>query len=230
MKRGGPAAGGKAARRNGRPLVGYLEGRKLREAARLLSSGAITVLPTDTLYGFHCAVSSGAAIERIRALKGRRRGMGYILLASDLAMVDSMVAGWPSGSRAALGRIWPAPFTAVLRASSRVPAAAAPRGSVAVRIPALAGLRSVIRAVGEPILSTSVNASGRAPLARIGDIRKRFPGLAAYLSRRGRAGAAPSTIVDFTGTEPRLVRRGKYPWPSSARSRSPRAPRGRRRG
>lgn len=204
------------------PLVGYLEGRRITQAAGVLSAGGIAVLPTDTLYGFHCAASKRDAIDRIGRLKGRRGSAGYIVLASDLEMADALVSRWPWGSRAALSAIWPAPLTAVLPASSRVSVAVAPRGSVAVRIPALDELRRVIRALGEPIVSTSVNVSGRSPMTRIAEIRERFPGLAVYLSRRGRPSRIPSTVVDFTGSEPRLVRPGRRPWPGVAkRGRAP---------
>jgi L-threonylcarbamoyladenylate synthase len=209
----------KPARRERPPLIGYLEGRRIAEAARALSAGAVLILPTDTLYGFHCAASCRAAIERIRALKGRRSGVGFILLASDLAMADRLVASWPRGARAALAAAWPAPLTAVLPASSRVPCSAARRGSVAVRIPAHDRLRRLIRALGTPVLSTSVNVSGRPPMTRIADIRRSFPGLAGYLSRRGRPSASPSTVVDFTRGEPSVVRAGKYPWHAARRPR-----------
>lgn len=205
------------------PLIGHLEGRRIDEVARMLSTGGIAVLPTDTLYGFHCAASRREAIERICRLKDRRESAGYIVLASDLDMADAIVSRWPRGSRTVLGAIWPAPFTAVLPASSRVSPLVAPRGSVAIRVPALDELRRVIRALGEPIVSTSVNVSGRAPMTRIAGIRVRFPGLAAYLSRRGRPSRLPSTVVDFTGTEPRLVRPGRHPWPAGAEMGRPRA-------
>lgn len=213
----------KRTRAEASPLVGYLEGRRIGEAARMLSTGGIAVLATDTLYGFHCAASRREAIERIRRLKGRRTSAGYIVLASDLDMADAIVSRWPAGSRAVLGAIWPAPFTAVLPASSCLSPLVAPRGSVAVRVPALDELRRVIRGLGEPIVSTSVNVSGRSPMTRIADIQVRFPGLAAYLSRRGRPSRLPSTVVDFTGPEPRLVRPGRFPWPVGAEMKKPAA-------
>ena len=203
----------KPALREPPALLGYLEGRRISGAARALSAGGIAILATDTLYGFHCAVSRPEAIERIRRLKGKPEGAGFIVLGSDLEMLDALVSRWPRGSRAILAAIWPAPFTAVLPASSRVSVLAAPRGSVAIRIPAHDGLRRVIRALGEPIVSTSVNVSGGAPMTRIAEIRRAFPGLAAYLSRRGSAPRLPSTVVDFTGAEPRLARPGRYAWP-----------------
>jgi L-threonylcarbamoyladenylate synthase len=206
-----------APRRAGTPVLsGYPNRSALRRAAAALASGGIVVLPTDTIYGFHCAVSKRRAIETIVRLKGRRAGGGFILLAAHAAMADLLVSRWPGGAREMLARMWPAPLTAILPARRGLSRLLAPGGTVAVRIPARADLRALIETLGEPIVSTSVNLSGREPMRRIDEIRTAFPGLAGYLSRRGRSPAPPSTIVDFTVGGPRLVRAGRYPWPASA--------------
>jgi L-threonylcarbamoyladenylate synthase len=206
-----------APRRAGTPaLSGYPNRSALRRAVAALASGGVVVLPTDTVYGFHCAASKRRAIETIVKLKGRPMGGGLILLAADAAMVQALVARWPGESRRMLARIWPAPLTAILPARRGVSRLLAPEGTIAVRIPARADLRALIETLREPVVSTSVNLSGRKPMRRIDEIRTAFPGLAGYLSRPGRSPALPSTIVDFTAGEPRLVRAGRYPWPASA--------------
>lgn len=198
-------------------MTGFLGGAALRRTAALLAAGGVVVLPTDTMYGLSCAASRAEAIERIRRLKGRARGTGFILLVSDMAMASSIVARWPGNARAALARIWPAPLTAILPGRSALPAAIAPRGAVAVRVPARPELRRLVAALGEPIVSTSVNRAGERPLVRIGEIERAFPGLEAYLSRRGRSSTRPSTIVDFNVAPPVLVRAGRIPWPPRRR-------------
>jgi L-threonylcarbamoyladenylate synthase len=193
------------------PVTGYLDRRTIRRAAGILSSGKIAVLPTDTVYGLHCIASCVQSIKEILALK-EKAGGGLILLASGIAMAGSLVRRWPGESYEILSRAWPAPLTAVLPAASGVPRILRPRGSAAIRVPAHAALRSLIRIVGEPIVSTSANVSGRPPMTEIAAIRNAFPRLDAYLSRRGRPGALPSTVVDFTGKTPRVARRGRYRW------------------
>ena len=195
------------------PVSGYFGRSSIRRAAAMLASGGIAVLPTDTIYGFHCAVSNRRAIEMILELKGRRARGGFILLAADAAMAGALVARWPGASRRTLIRIWPAPLTAILPARKKLSPLLAPGGRVAVRVPARADLRALIERIGEPIVSTSVNLSGREPMTRIADIRRAFPGLGGYLSQRGRSSVLPSTIVDFTVDAPILVRAGGYPWP-----------------
>ncbi len=196
------------------PVSGLLGRSSIRRAAAALAAGGVAVLPTDTIYGFHCAASNARGIETILKLKGSAARAGLILLASDDCMARTLVARWPGDSARMLARIWPAPLTAILPARAGLSAPLSRNGAVAVRIPALAELRGVIRTLGEPLVSTSANRSGSAPLSSIADIRRAFPGLAAYLSRRGRSPALPSTIVDFTGDTARLVRAGRFPWPA----------------
>jgi L-threonylcarbamoyladenylate synthase len=195
------------------PVSGYFGRPAVRSVAALLAAGGVAVLPTDTIYGFHCGVSNRPAIETILAMKGKRARSGFILLVADAAMADDIVARWPGASRQTLERIWPAPLTAILPAGGTLSPLVSPRGKVAVRIPARADLRALVAAIGEPVVSTSVNLSGRSPMTGIAAIRRAFPGLGGYLSRRGRAAALPSTVVDFTVSPPLLVRAGGYPWP-----------------
>jgi tRNA threonylcarbamoyl adenosine modification protein (Sua5/YciO/YrdC/YwlC family) len=190
------------------PVTGYFSPPTIRRCARVLSSGGVAVLPTDTVYGFHCLASRSDAISAIYARKGRARRSGLILLAADLSMADAVVDRWPGKARTILMQAWPAPLTAVLPAAASVARPLRTAGTVAVRVPAHDELRMLIRTLGEPLASTSVNLSGEPPMTRIGDIRASFPGLGAYISNRGRASTAASEVVDFTGSAPRIVRRG----------------------
>lgn len=197
-----------------KPVTGYLDRKSAEKIAVLLRSGGIAVLPTDTVYGFHCAASRIASVEKILDIKGEeKRGKGFILLACDLAMVDTLVSSWPADAREILSKAWPAPLTAILAASKRVGSLLTGDRTIAVRVPDLSELRMIIEMVGEPIISTSANKSGRKTATRIRDIQRAFPGLAAYMSRRGRGSALPSTVVDFSMSPPDLIRAGRYAWP-----------------
>jgi len=191
-----------------KPVKGYLEGRNIDKVASTLSSGGVAVLPTDTIYGFHCVYSNRPAIDRIRRLKGRSKSTGFILIASSLGMVDGLVGKWPMGARDILASLWPAPLTVILPAADNIPAVLRPDGGVAVRIPDLASLTALINRTGEPLVSTSANLSGQPPLNRIAGIISMFPGLDAYISRRGSGGRTPSTLIDLTGGQARIIRQG----------------------
>ncbi len=196
------------------PLRGYFTKQNIERVAAVLRDGGVALLPTDTIYGLHCAASNTKAVGRIREIKGRVSGAGFVLLAADMEMADRLVERWPHGTRDLLDRIWPAPLTALLPASKALDAALAPKGVVALRIPALEELRMCVERTGCPIVSTSVNRRGREPLTRIDEIMYEMPGLEAYISQRGRPATKPSTIVDMTAAPPRLVRPGRYAWSS----------------
>ncbi len=191
-----------------KPVEGYLEGRNIRVVAARLRLGSVAVLPTDTIYGFHCVSSNRSSIDRIRRLKERSKSSGFILLASSLVMADRLVGKWPAGARRILRSLWPAPLTVILPASRKIPAALRPNGGVAVRIPAMDSLAALIKRTGEPLVSTSVNLAGQPPLNRIAEIRREFPGIDVYISRRGGGSRNPSTLIDLTGREARIIRPG----------------------
>ncbi|MBN1885378.1 MAG: threonylcarbamoyl-AMP synthase [Candidatus Krumholzibacteriota bacterium] len=208
-RRPADVAGGRAGTRVvAAPVTGYFTPAKIRRVAAIMRAGGIAVLPTDTIYGFHCIVSDPAAAGRIGELKGRGAGKGFILLCADMAMVETVVARWPGDSRRILEREWPAPLTAILPAAKTLRPALRPRNAVAVRIPAHDDLRRLIRLIGEPIVSTSVNRAGEEPMRSIAMIRKRYPFPAVLISRRGSRRRAPSTIVDCTGAACVVVRKG----------------------
>jgi tRNA threonylcarbamoyl adenosine modification protein (Sua5/YciO/YrdC/YwlC family) len=189
-------------------IEGYLDRRSIDQVAGMLQGGGVAVLPTDTIYGFHCVYSDPASLGRIRKLKGRSKSVGFIMLASSLDMADSFVEAWPFGARGILEKLWPAPLTVILPASKIVPSPLRPDGGVALRIPAMPTLIDLIEKTGEPLVSTSANRSGRQPLNRIADIKRTFPGLDAYISRRGPGRRGPSTVISLTEREPHLIRAG----------------------
>jgi tRNA threonylcarbamoyl adenosine modification protein (Sua5/YciO/YrdC/YwlC family) len=193
-------------------LRGYFERVGIHRICDLLSGGGIAVLPTDTIYGFHCLATDQAAVEKIRFLKGNRKDSGFVLLFSDIGMMTGWVSSWKEDSREILGSIWPAPLTAILTAAKSVNSGLKHRDAVAVRIPAKKELRDIIGKIGIPLISTSVNRSGNSPLTRISEIVSTFPGLGVYISRKGRSHDLPSTLVDFRISPPQVLRHGVYNW------------------
>ena len=196
-----------------KPLRGYIETVGIKPLCDLLAGGDIAVIPTDTIYGFHCLATDQSAVKRVRTLKGNRKKSGFVLLFSEINMADRWVSSWKEDSRKILTSIWPAPLTAILPAAKSVDSALIDRSSVAIRIPAKRELRDIIDKIGGPLISTSVNRSGDRPLTRISEIVLLFPGLGAYISRKGRTPDRPSTLIDFRGSLPEVVRRGAYNWP-----------------
>jgi L-threonylcarbamoyladenylate synthase len=183
----------------------------LAAVERALSRGGVAVIPTDTLYGLSTPISSRAGHDRVVAIKGGEAKRRFLYLASSIDMVARFIGDWGCASRAVLDRVWPAPLTAVFRARPDRPEWVS--GTIALRVPANDWLRRVIGAVGEPILSTSVNEAGTPPLESPDDIERTFGSRVDLVVDGGRlAGGKPSTLVDFTGSAPVVLREGAYVW------------------
>ncbi|HEX3579290.1 MAG TPA: L-threonylcarbamoyladenylate synthase [Thermoanaerobaculia bacterium] len=166
----------------------------LGEIADVLRAGGVALLPTDTIYGLHALATDNEAVARIRSMKERGDEKPFVIIASSAEQLETLGATIPD----ALRRIWPAPLTAILASGER---------TIAARVPDLAWLRAFLDRTG-PLVSTSANRSGEPPITTPEMLaRDLFEALDALLDAGLREGQ-PSTIVDFTGDQPRLVREG----------------------
>jgi L-threonylcarbamoyladenylate synthase len=162
--------------------------------AAVLLDGGVALLPTDTIYGLHAVATNDAAIARIAEIKGRGDDKPFVVIAGSVAQIRALGADVPK----ALAEIWPAPLTAIL-----------PRGSttIAARIPDVEWLRRLMERTG-PLVSTSANRSGEPPISSPNDLARPLQTQLDAVLDAGRCEGKASTIVDFTGHEPRLVREG----------------------
>jgi len=182
----------------------------------VLSKGGVVVVPTDTLYGLSTPLSSRKGLDRIVAIKRCGDDRRFLYLAADAEMVERYIEGWGCVSRGRLERVWPAPLTAVFRSGDRCPSWVG--ATIAFRVPRHALVKTTIDALGEPILSTSVNETGHPPLEDVDVIEQRFGALVDLIADEGRlAGGGPSTLVDFTGEKPVVLRAGGYDWEAAGK-------------
>lgn len=174
--------------------------------AALLRRGGVALLPTDTIYGLHALAENEPAIARIVALKGREADKPFVVLGASRGQLQAIGAQFDDSVRDALDDIWPGPLTAIVSLDAPI---AASRGSetLAVRVPSLPWLRELIEITG-PLASTSVNRSGEAPITSPQMLTSDLQESLDAVVDAGPLEGKPSTIVDFTGAEPRLIREG----------------------
>lgn len=180
----------------------------LEAALDALRRDLVIGLPTDTVYGIAAAPHSEDGVRRLFRLKGRPAGKPVPILAADVAAV-SRVAVLEGDAAAAARRYWPGALTLVLPRADGLPEwiGDPAGGTVAVRIPAHDVVLAVLRAAG-PLAVTSANSSGAPPVVDDAGARGIFgDGVAVYLKGRS-GGDVASTVVDFAGPEPRVLRRG----------------------
>ena len=177
--------------------------------AAAVAGGGVVVLPTESFYGLGADPRSAAGVERIHVLKGRPAELGLPVLCADWQQLESLVVVGER-YRVKLRRMWPAALTVVLPMKNAVAAA---RGTtLAVRIPAHRELRALLYRVG-PLTGTSANRHGESPCTTVDDALRSLAGAPELVLDGGTtAGGQPSTLVDLTAAEARVLRVGPCVW------------------
>ena len=185
----------------------------IEEAVTALRAGLPVILPTDTVYGLCADGYREEPVRRLARLKGRPDGMPLALLASDLEIILDAVPEL-RGRAAVLARaLLPGPFTLVLPNPGRRfrwLTGSNPE-SIGIRVPELPDeSRAVLDRVGA-VAATSANLHGGRDPARPGDIPEEIWRGAGALVDSGALPGTPSTVVDLTGPQPRVMREGAVP-------------------
>jgi L-threonylcarbamoyladenylate synthase len=170
------------------------------EAAAALRAGEVVGFPTDTVYGLAASAFDLGAAARIYEIKGRPAGMPLILMVASPAEVERW-ALVDARARALMERWWPGGLTLVLRTPDR--------STLGIRIPDHPLALDLLRAAG-PLLTTSANRHGEPPAMTAAEAAA-LPGLAGVLDGGRAPGALPSTLLDLTEEEPRVLREGAVP-------------------
>ena len=183
---------------------------ELEQAVRVLRNGGVVAFPTDTLYGLGSDIFNAAAVEKIFAIKERPAGLALPVLIDDWDQLEMVADDVPPSVKTLTEKFWPGPLTLVVKkaakVSDRLTAGAA---TVAVRVPDHPVPRGIARLLGGPITGTSANISGNSDPQDLAGLKSQVGSKVDYLLTTGPApqGAA-STIVDITGTTPKLLREG----------------------
>jgi tRNA threonylcarbamoyl adenosine modification protein (Sua5/YciO/YrdC/YwlC family) len=147
--------------------------RAIRQRVRdALAAGGVVTLPTETVYGLAVRADDPRALERLRALKGAREG-GFTWHVGERAALERFPRPSPMALRLA-ERYWPGPLTLVLPGVPPGLAGAARDGWTGVRLPAPTGTARFLASLDFPVVATSANRSGAAPLASAAAIAEAF--------------------------------------------------------
>ncbi len=174
-----------------------------RITAEFLRDNRLVIIPTDTIYGFSGIVPDASSL--IIEAKGRDEGKPFIQL---IAHPEDLAAHTETKIHPGLLGLWPGAVTVI------VPVAGG--NTTAFRCPGDPWLREVLRLTGKPVYSTSVNRAGNPALNKIDDIIREFGDIADLVIDDGdQPTSVPSTIVDATGPEYRIIREGAVKIPQS---------------
>lgn len=187
--------------------------RLLERIAEVLQKDGVIAYPTDTLFGLGCLVSRKKAVDRIQELKGRDPKKPMSILCADLSMLCRYTQHLETSTFRILKQMFPGPYTAVLPASREVPRHLQNKQTVGLRIPDHPFCLAITKLVGEPIITTSCNRAGEAPMMSAWEIQEELGHVLDMVVDCGEPAGLASTVVDLTNPEPALLRQGAGDWP-----------------
>ncbi len=185
-------------------------------AADILADGGVVAFPTETVYGLGADAANPAAVGRVFAIKGRPADHPVIVHLAGPDAIDGWAAEVPAGARRLAERLWPGPLTLVLRRRPRVPdVVTGGRDTVGLRVPdhpvALALLAAMHSRVGggAALAAPSANRFGHVSPTTGEHVRADLGDEVDLVLDGGpcRVGVE-STIVDFTLSDPEVLRLG----------------------
>jgi L-threonylcarbamoyladenylate synthase len=186
----------------------------LAQAIAHLGGGGLLAYPTETVYGLGSRARP-KDVQALKRLKGRRPDKPILLLVADRDMAEAQGLAFNDSAGALARAFWPGPLTLVLPGGGgRLPdALRGPEGGIAVRWTSHRGMARLVRALGEPVTSTSANLPGSPPAPGAEAIVRDFApaveaGTLLVLDGGVLGNSPPSTVVDCTQPQPRLVREG----------------------
>ena len=176
----------------------------IQKLADILESGDTIVYPTNTLYGIGASIFSEVGIRKVHSVKGRPEGMPLSIMATEgqikklCQLTDNAQRFIDSGDLR---------ITAILPAQETAPQKIVHDGTLAIRLPTSKMIHSLIAMTG-PITATSANIHGKEAPATCESAMSQLGENAAIYINSGEVGGFPSTLIDFTGEKPKVIREG----------------------
>lgn len=178
------------------------------QAIETLKNDGVIVYPTDTIYGLGCDIFSKKAIAKIYKIKKREKNKPFSIICADLANIAEF-AIVPDYAFRLMKKYLPGPFTFILKASRKTPDTVISRNkTVGIRIPDSVICLELVKNLGNPIVTTSLNFSGEAVFSDPNDLDKELANQIDLILDEGPLFGDPSTIVDCSGDFPVIVRQG----------------------
>ena len=179
-------------------------------ACAAINAGKPVVMPTDTVYGLVASPYRREPAERLFELKGRDRLQAIAVVAADVEMLFELVPELRGRSGTIVRELLPGPYTLILpNPARRYPWLTGARpDTIGVRVPSVEGYGSRLLARVGAVAATSANLHGGPDPRRIADIPQAILDGVAEVVDDGELPGTPSTVIDFTGPKPVVIRAG----------------------
>jgi tRNA threonylcarbamoyl adenosine modification protein (Sua5/YciO/YrdC/YwlC family) len=188
--------------------------RNIKTIVECLMDGGVIIYPTDTIYGLGCNIFKHKAIERICRIKNvdpLKAQLSFVCY--DLSDLSSYTKSISTPLYRLLKNCLPGPYTFILPASKQVPKILkSKKNTIGLRVPDNNVARTIVKESGSPILSASLPGEMVEEYTDPELINENFKNLVDIIIDGGPGGTMPSTVIDCTGEEPVLLRKGLGEW------------------
>ena len=184
--------------------------RAIDQIVTLLRDDALIAYPTDSCYALGARIDSHSATDRIRAIRHLGDKHHFTLVCADFAQLGQLVKIDNAAFRA-IKAATPGSYTFILPATAEVPRRLAhpKKKTVGVRIPDHAVTQAILRALGEPLLSSTLLLPGEdEPMTQGWEIKEALDHQVDAVVDSGDCGTEPTTVVDFSSGVAEVVRVG----------------------
>lgn len=185
--------------------------RLIAQAARIVRGGGVIGYPTDSCYAIGCHIGDKDAMERMRRIRQIDDRHHLTLMCRDLSEI-ALFARVDNSQYRLLKRLTPGSYTFILEGTRELPRRImhSRRKTIGLRVPDHAVVKALLGELNEPLLSTTAILTGdETPVNEGHELRERLEHLLDLVLDGGSCGIVPTTVIDLTGTQPEVVRKGR---------------------
>ena len=186
--------------------------KAIQKVVETLKKGGLIIYPTDTVYGLGCDITNMKALDRIARIKGvKLERSNFSFICHDLSNLSDYVTQIETPIFKLLKRTLPGPYTYILPGASTLPHPFKKKKTVGIRIPDNSIALEIVKSLGNPIVSTSINDDDEI-LEYSTDpelIHEKWNSKVDLVIDGGYGDNQPSTVIEVNGTELSVIREGK---------------------
>ncbi|RYM34618.1 threonylcarbamoyl-AMP synthase [Brumimicrobium glaciale] len=190
-----------------------IDKRLIDDIVKELRKGEIIIYPTDSVYAIGCDLKNKKALEKLAKFKGMKlKQSKFSIICKDLSQVSEYVKHLPQPTFKMMKKSLPGPFTYILNASSEVTKLFdTNRTELGIKIPDNNIVLAIVEALGNPLVTTSLNNNEDEMLEYFIDpykIYEQFDEQVNTIIDGGPGKLEASTVIDCTGDAPEIIRQG----------------------
>jgi tRNA threonylcarbamoyl adenosine modification protein (Sua5/YciO/YrdC/YwlC family) len=186
---------------------------QLEKVVAILKAGGIIIYPTDSVYALGCDMMNQKAVERLCRLKNiKPEKSTFSFICSDLSLLSQFARPIPNSIFRIIKKALPGPYTFILEASSQVPKLLKQsRKTVGIRVPDNAICKELVTALGNPIISTSLNNLDDEMIDYFTDpenIYQQYKDKVDAVIEGGHGNIYPTSVINVSNDEVEIIREG----------------------